>query len=136
MTWAVPPVDREQLVLLASSLEEVILEDHLVRVVDEILRSLDWSKLEAEYHGWLGARPIHRRVLASVIFYGHLTRVRSSRQLAAALWCRVDFRWLAEGWQVDHSTLSNFRQDFAELLRGINVPFGLLAYQLGVTTLT
>ena len=136
MTWAVPPVAREQLVLFASSLDEVIPEDHLVRVVDEILRSLDWTKFEAEYHGRLGARPIHPRVLASVIFYGHLTRVRSSRQLEAALWCRVDFRWLAEGWQVDHSTLSNFRKDFAELLRGVNVQFGLLAYQLGVTTLT
>ena len=136
MTWAVPPVDREQLVLFPSSLDEIIPDDHLVRVVDEILRSLDWTKFEAEYHGRLGAKPIHPRVLASVIFYGHLTRVRSSRQLEAALWCRVDFRWLAEGWQVDHSTLSNFRKDFAELLRGVNVQFGLLAYQLGVTTLT
>ena len=136
MTWAVPPVDREQLVLFPTALDDVIPEDHLVRVVDEILRSLDWSKFEAEYHGTLGAKPIHPRVLAAVIFYGHLTRVRSSRQLEAALWCRVDFRWLAEGWQMDHSTLSNFRKDFGELLQGINVQFGVLAYQLGVTTLT
>lgn len=136
MTWAVPPVDREQLVLFPTSLDEVIPEDHLVRVVDEILRALDWSKFEAEYHGRLGARPIHPRVLAAVILYGHLTRVRSSRQLEAALWCRVDFRWLAEGWQIDHSTLSIFRKDFGELLKGINVQFGVLAYQLGVTTLT
>ena len=48
MTWAVPPVDREQLVLFPTSLDDVIPEDHLVRVVDEILRSLDWSKFEAE----------------------------------------------------------------------------------------
>ncbi len=136
MTWAVPPVDWEQLVLFASSLDEVIPDDHLVRVVDVILRSLDGTKLEAEYHGRLGAKPIHPRVLAAVIFYGHLTRVRSRRQLEAAWWCRVDFRWLAEGWQIDHSTLSNFRKDFAELLRGINVQFGLMAYQMGVTTLT
>lgn len=136
MTWAVPPVDREQLVLFPTSLDEVIPEDHLVRVVDEILRTLDWSKFEAEYDGHLGAKPIHPRVLSAVILYGHLTRVRSSRQLEAALWCRVDFRWLAEGWQIDHSTLSNFRKDFGELLKGINVQFGVLAYQLGVTTLT
>ena len=90
MTWAVA---REQLVLFPTLLDEVVPQDHLVRVLDEILRALDWSEFEAEYHGTLGARPIHPRVLASVILYGHLTRVRSSRQLEAALWCRVDFRW-------------------------------------------
>lgn len=136
MTWAVPPMDREQLVLFASSLDEVIPDDHLVRVLDEILRSLDWTQFEHEYHGTLGARPMHPRVLASVILYGHLTRVRSSRQLEAALWCRLDFRWLAEGFQIDHSTLSIFRKQFAELLRGINTQFGVLAYQMGVSTLT
>lgn len=136
MTWAVPPVARDQLVLFQESLEELIPDDHLVRVLDEILRSLDWSRFEAEYHGRLGARPVHPRVLTSIILYGHLTRVRSSRQLEAALWCRVDFRWLAEGWQLDHSTISIFRKQFAELVSGINTQFGLLAYQMGVTTLT
>ncbi len=136
MTWAMPPVARNQLVLFQEALDEVIPQDHLVRVLDEILRSLDWSQFEAEYHGRLGARPVHPRVLTSVILYGHLTRVRSSRQLEAALWCRVDFRWLAEGWELDHSTISIFRQQFADLLKGINTQFGLLAYQMGVTTLT
>jgi transposase len=136
MTWAVPPVARDQLVLFASSLDEVIPEDHLVRVLDAILRSLDWSEFEAKYHGVLGARPVHPRVLASIILYGHLTRVRSSRQLESALWCRVDFRWLVEGEELDHSTISNFRKQFADLLLGINTQFGLLAHQMGVTSLT
>ena len=136
MTWAMPPVAREQLVLFPTSLDEVVPQDHLVRVLDEILRALDWSEFEAKYHGRLGAQPIHPRVLTSVILYGHLTRVRSSRQLEAALWCRVDFRWLAEGEQVDHSTLSNFRKNFADLLLGIITQFGLLAHQMGVTSLT
>ena len=136
MTWAMPPVARDQLVLFQQALDELIPQDHLVRVLDEILRSLDWSLFEAKYHGTLGARPVHPRVLTSVILYGHLTRVRSSRQLEAALWCRVDFRWLAEGWELDHSTISIFRKQFADLLKGINTQFGLLAYQMGVTTLT
>lgn len=136
MTWAVPPMARDQLVLFPSSLDEVIPEDHLVRDLDAILRSLDWTEFEAKYHGTLGARPVHPRVLASIIIYGHLTRVRSSRQLEGALWCRLDFRWLAEGEQLDHSTISIFRKQFADLLLGINTQFGLLAYQMGVTSLT
>ena len=136
MNWAEPPMARDQLVLFPSSLDEVIPEEHLVRDLDAILRSLDWSALEAKYHGTLGARPVHPRVLTSLILYGHLTRVRSSRQLEAALWCRNDFRWLAQGEQLDHSTLSNFRKEFADLLLGINTQFGLLAFQMGVTSLT
>ncbi len=57
----------EQLVLFPTALEEVVPADHLVRVVDEILRSLDGTKFEAAYHGTLGARPIPPRVLAAVI---------------------------------------------------------------------
>ena len=136
MTWAVPPVARDQMVLFPSSLDDVIPEEHLVRDLDAILRSLDWSKFEEKYHGTLGARPVHPRVLSSIIIYGHLTRVRSSRQLEGALWCRLDFRWLAEGEQLDHSTLSIFRKQFADLLLGINTQFGLLAHQMGVTSLT
>lgn len=136
MTWAVPPEPRDQLVLFPSRLDEVVPDEHLVRDLDAILRGLDWSEFEAEYHGTLGARPVHPRVLTSIILYGHLTRIRSSRQLEAALWLRVDFRWLAEGEQLDHSTLSNFRKQFADLLLGINTQFGLLAHQMGVTSLT
>lgn len=136
MTWAVPPEPRDQLVLFPSRLDEVIPEEHLVRDLDAILRGLDWSELEAKYHGTLGARPVHPWVLTSIILYGHLTRVRSSRQLEAALWLRVDFRWLAEGEQLDHSTISIFRKEFADLLLGINTQFGLLAHQMGVTSLT
>ena len=92
MNWEEPPMARDQLVLFPSSLDDVIPEGHLVRDLDAILRSLDWTALEAKSHGTLGARPVHPRVLASIMIYGHLTRVRSSRQLEAALWCRVDFR--------------------------------------------
>ena len=67
MTWAMPPVARDQWVLFESMLEEVIPEDHLVRVLDEIVRSLDGGPFEAKSHGTLGARPVPPRVLASVI---------------------------------------------------------------------
>ena len=136
MTWAMPPVERNQLVLFETKLDDVIPEDHLVRFVDVILRGLDWSKFEQTYHGTLGARPVHPRVLASIIIYGQFTRVRSSRQMEAALWVRLDFKWLAEGFRIDHSTLSIFRTRFDTLLKGINTQFGIQAFQMGMTTLT
>ena len=136
MSWAGPPRDRDQWVLFTSSLDEVIPDDHRVRVLDEILRSLDGTQFEQADHGPRGARPMPPRVVAAVVLDGPLTRVRSRRQWEAAVWCRVDFRWLAEGFPRDHSTLSIFRKQFAGLLQDIHTQFGGRAYPRGVTTRT
>jgi len=54
-------------------------------MLDGILASIDWSKWEAAYDGRLGQPPIHPRVLAGVLLYGLLKRIRASRALEDAL---------------------------------------------------
>ncbi len=44
-----------------------------------------------------GQPPIHPRVMAGVILYGLMRRIRSSRQLEYACGNNIDFMWLAEG---------------------------------------
>ena len=78
-----------------------------------------------------GQPPIHPRVLASVLLYGLLTRIRSSRALEEALCVRLDFRWLAEGRTIDHTTLSTFRKAHPEALKNLFVQIGLVARELG-----
>ena len=39
---------REQIVLFPTALEDLIPEDHPVRLLDEILDQLDWTAWEAE----------------------------------------------------------------------------------------
>ena len=39
--WAKPKVVREQAVLFAPTLDDMISADHEVRLLDEVLRSLD-----------------------------------------------------------------------------------------------
>ena len=133
--WSRPPQPREQLVLFSTYLDEVIPQDHTVRLLDEILSRLDWSRWEAAYHGRLGQPPIHPRVLASVLLYGLLKRIRSSRALEEALDVRMDFRWLAEGRSIDHTTLSEFRRRHTEGLKELFVQIGLVARQLGLLSL-
>src|SRR6186713_40149 len=115
--WAEGAVSRDQLVLFPESLDKAIPAGHTVRILDEILGRIDWSLWEAAYHDRLGQPAIHPRVLASVVLYGFLTRIRSSRGLEEALNVRLDFRWLASGRSIDHTTLSEFRRKrFNELL--------------------
>jgi transposase len=116
MEWAKAPEVRDQMVLFPQRLDDVISVDHHVQLMDDILSRLDWSKWEAGYDLRRGQPPIPPRVIASIILYGNLTRIRSSRRLEEALQIRRDFRWLVEGCSIDHTTISNFRRSNADAL--------------------
>lgn len=129
--WASPPQTREQMVLFAERLDDAVPPDHRVRLLDEILGRLDWSRWEAGYCVDRGQPAIPPRVLAGVLLYGLLVRIRSSRALEEALVVRLDFRWLAEGRTIDHTTLSEFRRKHREELKDLFVQIGLLSRELG-----
>lgn len=132
MRWAQPTQDRDQLVLFATKLDDSLADDHIVRILDRLLDRLDWGPLEATYHGHLGQPPIHPRILCGVILYGLICRIRASRKLEEALQVRIDFRWLAQGMSIDHTTLSEFRRKHSEQLRKLFVQVVLVGRQMGV----
>ena len=45
--WGQPRVVRDQLTLFQPSLDDIISQDHEVRLLNETLRTLDWSAWEA-----------------------------------------------------------------------------------------
>ena len=67
MEWAKAPEVREQMVLFPQRLDDVIPLDHSVRLMDDILSRLDWSRWEAGYDRRRGQPPIPPRVIASII---------------------------------------------------------------------
>jgi transposase len=133
--WAQAPEDREQAVLFAERLDEAVPAGHASRLLDEILTCVDWRGWEAKYHLRLGQPAIHPRVLASVLLYGLLTRIRSSRGLEEALQVRLDFRWLARGHRLDHTTLSEFRRRHPAELKDLFVQICRIAQDLGFVSL-
>lgn len=133
--FAVPPVGRDQLVLFPERLDEIIPLSHPVRLLDEILGRVDWKPWEATYVLVCGQPPIHPRVIAGVILYGIIKKIRSSRCLEEALIVRSDFRWLAEGRTLDHSTISKFRTENKNLIQGLFVQITLIARSLGYLSL-
>lgn len=117
--WQDAPMPREQLVLIPTALDELILDDHPVRLVDEILSGLDWSKWEAAYHGSHGQPPIHPSILVKVLLFALVRRIRSSRQIEYEVKHSIDFIWLTSGRRIDHTTLSEFRRKHTDELRDI-----------------
>lgn len=129
--FSTPPLSRDQLVLFPERLDQAIPADHSVRLLDDIMGRLSWSQWELQYNGRIGQPPIHPRVLASVILYGLLCRIRTSRSLEEALIVRIDFRWLVEGRTIDHTTISEFRRKHSDALKDLFVQIGLVARDLG-----
>lgn len=122
---------RDQLVLFAEKLDQIIAPDHVVRLLDDILNRIDWKPWERLYDLRKGQPPIHPQVLAAAILYGLLKRIGTSRALEEAIEVRSDFRWLVQGRSIDHTTLSKFRQKNAEALKHLFVQVVLIARQMG-----
>lgn len=106
--WAEPEIVREQRTMFSPTLDDMIDENHEVRLLDETLRAMDWSEWEAAYERHRGQPPIHPRVLAGLWLYGMMRKIRTSRMLEYACRHNVDFIWLIEGLTPDHSTLAEF----------------------------
>ena len=133
--WQDAPVPRKQLVLIPTALEELIPADHPVRLVDEILDQLDWTKWEATYHGSKGQPPIHPSIMAKVMLFAMIRRLRSSRQIEYELKHSIDFMWLTSQRRIDHTTLSEFRRKNSAELRDIFKQMIKLAIDLKIANL-
>ena len=133
--WAKPGLDRLQAMLFYPTLDQCISDQHAVRHLDEILRGQDWSAWEQEYDGRHGQPPIPPWVMAGVILYGVMRRIRSSRQLEYACGHNIDFMWLAEGRTIDHTTLCTFRTKFKGPLKQLFKRLNRLAMTMGLIQL-
>lgn len=133
--FAKPTLARHQKTMFSPTLDEMIPENHPVRVLDELINKLDLTVFESQYHGSRGQPPIPPIVLVKVLLYALSRRIRSSRQMEYALNNYVDFMWLAECRTIDHTTLSAFRKLFAKELKSIFRQLGRLALLLGMVRL-
>ena len=135
MHWAQPKIARDQTVLFAPTLDDVIDADHPVRLFEETFSRIDFSAWESQYVRVEGQPAIHPRIMAGVILYGLSLGIRSSRRLEDATANRVDFIWLCHGRVIDHSTLAGFRTRFEKQLKDLFKQIGRLAIELGMVNL-
>jgi transposase len=83
--------DQSTLYLLPPSLQDWLPEDHLARLVVEIVGQLDLSSLKAAYAG-RGSQPYNPEMLLALLFYGYATGVFSSRKLERSIYDSVALR--------------------------------------------
>lgn len=102
------PYEQQQAMLLPPSLEELIPEGHLVRVVNKMIEEIDRQVLERQYKGG-GTSAYDPRMLMKVIIYAYTQRAFSSRRIAKELRENVNYMWLSGMNRPDHRTINRFR---------------------------
>ena len=100
--------NQDQLSLLPPSYDDLVPENHPVRIVNSIIDHLDISALEKSYKGG-GTSSYHPRMLLKVIIYGYLRNLYSSRKIEQALYENIHFMWLSGQSKPDHNTINDFR---------------------------
>ena len=124
-----------QILLLPPSLEEMIDPNHPVRVVNQVIDSLDIDLLIKKYKGG-GCSSYHPRLLLKALVYGYLTNNYSSRKIEQALKVNIHFMWLSGMSYPDHNTINRFRCDrLSGVLKKVFSQVVLLLVEKGVITL-
>lgn len=109
------PYHQNQLSLLPKDLNDMVAKDHLVRVVDRVIETIDLSSLKDSYKGG-GAPAYDPKMMLKVITYAYASGIYSSRKIAEATHESIYFLWLTGQTPLDHMTINRFR---SERLKGV-----------------
>jgi transposase len=102
--------NQQQTILLPYSFDDQIPEKHPVRIVDQVVESINIHPLLKAYSKE-GAPGYHPKMLLKVMLYAYMTNVYSSRKIELALRENINFMWLTSMTIVDHNTINRFRSD-------------------------
>lgn len=101
--------EQHQGLLFMPSLEELVPECHIVRLVSKAVDGMGLDTLLNAYSGG-GASNYHPKMLLKVLVYGYIDRIYSSRRLEKATKENVNFMWLTGMQKPDHNTINRFRK--------------------------
>jgi transposase len=106
---------QDQNFLLPPSLDEFIPDDHEVRIISDVVDTLDSSLLLGRYEGG-GAPAYHPAMMLKVIIYAYSLGIYSSRRIAQALKTDTAFMFLSGLQAPDFRTICLFRAQHASIL--------------------
>lgn len=98
---------QNQAMLIPPDLNELIEQDHPVRIINSVLDQLDIDVICKQYKGG-GTSSYHPRMLLKVLVYAYVCNEYSSRRIEQLLKRDVHFMWLAAMSRPDHNTINRF----------------------------
>lgn len=107
--------NQQQNWLFPPSIEEMIPEDHPVRIVNGVIEQLDISLLIEQYSRE-GVPSYHPKMMLKVMVYAYMDNTYSSRKIEKAMRENINYMWLSGNQVADHNTIARFR---SKKLKGI-----------------
>lgn len=101
--------NQNQTQLLPPNLTDLIVSDHIARLINQVIDEMDLKFIENTYSE-MGQHAYHPRMLLKVLVYGYTVGIRSSRKLADRLNEDTVFMWLAGRQNPDFRTIADFRK--------------------------
>jgi len=102
--------NQQQNWLFPLSIEELIPEDHPVRIVNGVIEQLDLKLLTGVYSKE-GRPSYHPKMLLKIMVYAYMDNIYSSRKIEKAMRENINFMWLSGKQMADHNTLARFRSN-------------------------
>jgi transposase len=124
--------NQNQMMLLPPSLEEKIKEDHIARLISQVVDKLDIRDIEARYSEE-GCSAYHPRMLLKIILYGYSIGIRGSRRLQKRTEEDIVFMWLSGMQNPDFRTISDFRKDKLGDIKKLFKQVLGMCFELGMT---
>src|SRR6476646_2294620 len=94
------PEQKKQLFLLPPSIEELIAENHLARVIDGIVEKLDCRSIEEQY-SFLGQKSYAPKMIIKLWIYSYCTGVFSGRKIDVKCETDTAYMFLASMYRPD-----------------------------------
>lgn len=105
---AIKPENQKQSLLFPPSLDELIPETHVVRVVNDVIDRLDTSCLKDSYKGG-GNSCYSPKMMLKLLVYSYLNNVYSSRKIEQQIRENINYMWLSGMSRPDFRTINYFR---------------------------
>ena len=123
--------DQKQQFLLPLNLEEFVSENHISRVLNDLIDVVDISTIESTYSE-NGCPAYHPRLLLKILFYGYLINIRSSRKIDDMKQTDTAFMYLTAMQKPDFHTICRFRSTHLDSIKEIFSQIVMLCKGMGL----
>ena len=101
-------ITSQQSVLFPGNLSDKIAANHPVRIVNQVVDSLNIDDILSSYKGG-GTSSYHPRVMVKILFYSYLNNIYTCRRIARQLEENIHYMWLSGEATPNFRTINNFR---------------------------
>jgi len=123
--------DQDQQFLLPLRLDSFVPEDHIARIINDIIDAVDITSIESTYSE-NGSPAYHPQLMLKILLYGYMINIRSSRDIQKMLSTETAFMYLAAMQHPDFRTICRFRSTHLDSIKDIFTQIVTVCKELGM----